>query len=96
MQHPELGTRIDAKLIGDDAPHVLVGGQGVGLPAAAVQAQHQLRVELLLQRMGRDQPAQFRRDLTMPAQMQIGVDPCDQGLQPLVFERGNLAVAQQL
>ena len=87
MQEPELGTGIDAKLVGQDAPHVLVGGEGVGLPAAAVQAQHQLRVELLLQRVRRDQLAQFGHDLTVPPQVQIGVDPRDQRLQPLVFER---------
>jgi hypothetical protein len=48
MQEPELRTWIDAELVGQDTPHDLVGGQGVGLPAGAVQAQHQLRVEGLL------------------------------------------------
>ncbi len=96
MQEPELGTGIDAKLVGQDAPHVLVGGEGVGLPAAAVQAQHQLRVELLLQRVSRDQLAQFRHDLTVPAQVQVRVDPRDQRLQPQVFDGRDLAVAQQL
>ena len=96
LQEPELGARIDAKLIGHDAPHVLVGGEGVGLPAAAVQAQHQLRVELLLQGMSRDQLAQFCHDLTVPSQMQIGVDPRDQRLQPLVVQGGDLTEPQQL
>ena len=88
MQEPELGAGIDAEFAGQDAPHVLVGGEGVGLPAAAVQAQHQLRVELLLQRVSRDQLAQFRHDLAVPAQVQIGVDPRGQRLQPLVFDGG--------
>ncbi len=95
MQEPEPGAGFEAQLPGHDAPRVLVGGQCVGLPAAAVQAQHQLRVELLLQRVGGDQLAQFRHDLAVPPQLQIGVDPRGQGLAPLVFEGGNLAVAQQ-
>ena len=96
MQEPELRTRIDAKLGRQDAPHVLVGGEGVGLPAAAVQTQHQLRAQLLVQRVSRDQLAQFRQDLTLPAQVQIRVDPGDQRLQPLVLDGGSLAVPQQL
>ncbi len=95
MQKRELGTGINAKFVGQDAPHVPVGGEGVGLPAAAVQTQHQLRMELLLQRMSHDQLAQFRHDLTVPAQVQVGVDPRDQRLQPLVFDVRNLVVPQQ-
>ena len=63
MQEPELRTGIDAQLARQDAPHVLVGREGVGLAAAAVQTQHQLGVELLLQGVSRDQLAQFRQDL---------------------------------
>jgi hypothetical protein len=48
MQQPELRTWVDAELVGQDTSHHLVGGQGVGLPAGAVQAQHQLRVKRLL------------------------------------------------
>ena len=94
MQQPELGTGINAKLLGHDPPHVLVGGEGVGLAAAAVQAQHQLRMELFLQGMSCDQLAQFGHDLTVPPQVQVGVDPRDQRLQPLVFQSGHLTVAQ--
>ena len=96
MQQPELGTWIDAELVGQDVPHDLVGGQGVGLPAGAVQAQHQLGVELLLQRVIRDQLAQFGDDLTVPPQMQVGVDPRRQRVQPLVGQGRNLPVAQHL
>ena len=96
MQQPELGTGINAKLLGHDPPHVLVGGEGVGLAATAVQAQHQLRMELFLQGMSRDQLAQFGHDLAVPPQAQVGVDPRDQRLQPLVFQSGYLTVAQQL
>ena len=96
MQQPELGTWVDAELVGQDAPHDLVGGQGIGLPASAVQAQHQLGVELLLQRVIRDQLAQFRDDLTVPPQMQVGVDPRRQRVQPLVGQGRNLPVAQHL
>ena len=95
MHEPELGTGIEAQLVGQDAPHVLVGGEGFGLPAVAVQAQHQLGVELLLQRVRPDQLAQFRHHLTVPAQVQVAVDPRDQRLEPLVLDRGNLPVVQQ-
>jgi len=95
VQEPELGTGVDAELVGQDAAYVLVGGEGVGRPAAAVQAQHQLRVELLLQRVRHDRLAQFRHDLPVPSQVQVGVDPRGQHLQPLVFDRAYFAVAQQ-
>ena len=96
MQQGQLGTGIDAELIGQHAAHVLEGGQRVGLPAAAVQAQHELRVELLLQRMRRGQLAEFGHDLAMPAEVQVGVDPGDQRLHPLVLDGRHLAVPQQL
>jgi hypothetical protein len=44
----------------------------------------------------RDQLAQFRHGLTVPPQMQIGVDPRRQRVQPLVGQRGNLPVPQHL
>ena len=52
-------------------------------------------MELLLQRVRCDQLAQLRHHLTMPAQLQVGVDAGGQRLQPLVHDRRHLAVPQQ-
>ncbi len=52
-------------------------------------------MELLLQRVRRDQLAQLGHHFAMPAQLQVGVDAGGQRLQPLVHDRRHLAVSEQ-
>ena len=95
LQPPELGAGVDAELVGQPAAHVLVGGQRVGRLAAAVQAQHELSVELLLQRMRGNELAQLGHQLAIPAQPQVSVDTQGQRLEPPLFQGRHLTGPQQ-
>ena len=46
----------------------------VGLPAAAVEREHQLAAQTLAKRMFGDERLEFRHQLVMAAERQVGVD----------------------
>lgn len=52
-------ARFDAELLGEEVARVLVGGQGLGLPSAPVEGQHQQVPEPLPEREFGDQPDQL-------------------------------------
>ena len=57
----QLRARLDAELLDECRPRRLVGGKSFGLPARAVQGEHQLPPQPLPQRMLRDQPLELAR-----------------------------------
>ena len=59
----ELRRRVQPQLPREDLAMRLVGPQGLHLPAAAVQGEHQLGLERLAQRMLRRQRFELRDDL---------------------------------
>ena len=61
---------IDSQLLGKGGAQPLVGGERVGLAPAAVQRQHQLGVDLLIQRVIGHHRGQVGHDLLVPAQRQ--------------------------
>ncbi len=73
MHGPQVLAWVDAQLLvehpADPAEHL----QRLGLAAAAVQREHQLRPEPLPQRVVRGQPAQHRHELLVVAQRQLHV-----------------------
>jgi hypothetical protein len=73
LQLRQLRRRLQPELAGEDLPMRLVRPQGLHLPAAAVQGQHQLRLERLPHRMFRCQPLQLGRDLRGPPTRQVGI-----------------------
>ena len=82
VQPAQLRPRVDAELLDQDRPGPLVGQQRIGLPARAVQRQHQLGPQPLPQRMVADQPLQLGHQLPMPTHPQVGLEAILQGDQP--------------
>ncbi len=64
---------IDAEFLGQHALCVLVHAQGIGLPAAAVQGDHQQPAHPLPQRLVRHHPGQVGHDLLVAAERQQDV-----------------------
>ena len=81
---------VDAEFAGEQFADPLVGGERVGLPAAAVQRQHELAVQPLPQRMPGGQLLQLGDERVVPAERQVGVDPGLQNGEPQFLQPGGL------
>ena len=75
LQALELFAGVQAEVVDEHVAGVLVLGQCVGLPAAAIQGEHQLRPQTLAVGMLDDQRAELGHDLAMATQREIRVDP---------------------
>ena len=79
-------ARVESELVGEEATSSLVGLERVRLAAGAIQRQHQLPPDSLLERMLRGQALDFRHQLSRPAVREVGVDPLDDRLHALLLE----------
>ena len=70
--------------------------QRVGLPAAAIQREHQLAAQPLTKHVLGDQRLELCHQLEMAAGRQIGVDPILQRRQPQLLQPGDLALRERL
>ena len=77
---------LDPELGDERAARVRVGGERLGLPAAAVEREHQLSAEALAQRLARDLPLQLADHVGVPAEREVGVDPALERHEPLLLE----------
>ena len=67
-------ARLQSQLPEQDPPGHPVGRQGVGPAAGAVQGEHQLPAQPLLERMPGDQLGQLAHELDVAAEGELGVD----------------------
>ena len=74
MELAQLGPRLEPELI-DEESHAPVRCEGVRLPAAAVEREHQLRVQTLAPRMLAREPLQLGDELRVAARRQLGLHP---------------------
>jgi hypothetical protein len=79
LQALQADARLDAQLVDQRQAGRAVGGQRLGLPAAAVQGEHQLAVQVLAERMLPDQRLQLTDQLLVAAEVQVGLDARLQG-----------------
>ena len=86
----QFDPRIDAQGLGQFAPGVRVDLQRLGLPAAAVQGQHQLGAQPLTQREFGHQFPQLRDEFAVPAERQAGRRPVLQRRKPQLLQPGRL------
>ena len=96
MQPPQLLAGLHAQLIYQHPAGLLVGGQRVGLTAAAVQGQHPERGEPFPQRLGSAPPSQLAGQLRVPAQRQAGLGVPLRRLQPQLGKGRGLLPLQPL
>ena len=75
LQAPQLLAGVHAQLLVERAPQLMVDGQRVRRPAAAVQRQHELPPELLVQRPTGHQLLKVRDQRRVLPGRQPGLDP---------------------
>ncbi len=86
LQLAQLGSRVDAELLGEDRARTLVGTQGVTLPAGAIQRGHELRPEPFAQRMGLHGCFQLADQLGVAAEQQVRLDAVLERREARFFE----------
>ena len=74
LQAGQFGTGEDAELVGQDLAEPLVGAQGLGLAAAAVEGPHELAPQRLAQRGPLDEVAQLADEGAVLPEGQAGLD----------------------
>ena len=75
LERLERRGRVDAELLDQRAPRLLVGLERLGLSARPVQREHQLTAQPLAQRVLRDETLELADELRMAAEREIGLDP---------------------
>ncbi|GAA3481011.1 hypothetical protein GCM10018966_055420 [Streptomyces yanii] len=88
----ELGTRVDAQLVGEQPARVGVHRERFRLTAAAVQGDHQQFAQPLPQRVCRGERGEFGDRLRVAADLQIQVEPGLGELEPPLGEPGALVL----
>jgi hypothetical protein len=94
VQFSQRPPGLDAELIDDHPPRLLVSRQCLRLPAGAYQRDHELLVKAFPERVHRRYPAQLRNRLHMPTEAEVGIDPPLQGLQPLLHKLRHIGQVQ--
>ena len=74
LELPELVGGIDPELLDEHPADVLVRLERLGLPAAAVQREHQLRAGPLPVRLGRDERLEVGDNVEVPPERELRVD----------------------
>ena len=75
FEFTELAARIDAELFGEGLWDPPVDGQGLGLSTRTEQADHELSLQALVQRVTGHQDLEFGDQLGVPTQVQIRLHP---------------------
>jgi hypothetical protein len=92
LELPQLGARRQSELVAQEPARLPVGGERIGLAAGAVQREHQLSSQPLLQRRGGDQPLQLHDDLGSTAERKLRVDPLHIRRQTQLLQAPDLGV----
>ena len=96
VQFAQLAPRFDAQLVHERLAGAHVGLECVGLPASAIERQHQLAVQALAQRMLGDQALQLGDQLGVPTRCQVGLDARLHGRQALLLQPRDLGLRERL
>ena len=96
VERLELGTRLDPELLHERVARVAVRGERVGLPSRPVQREHQLRAESFPQRMPRDEQLQFRHEVGVDPELEIGGDPVLEYAQPQILQTVDVVLREVL
>ena len=96
MQALDLRAGVGPEVLGEAAAQQVVVFQRLGGAAAAVQRQHQLPGQALVQRVLRRGGTQLDDHFSVPAEGEIRVDPAGQHVQPQLLKRRQLDTAQRV
>jgi hypothetical protein len=70
----KLAARLDAELVDEHAPRVLVHAQRLGLPSGAVEGEHELSPEALAQGVLRHERLELADELRLPTRGEVGLE----------------------
>ena len=73
---------LDAELLDEHLPAVPVCLQRLGLPAGAIEREHQLAAQALAQRVLEDQSLELAHEVEVPTESEIGIDPALERSEP--------------
>jgi hypothetical protein len=96
LQLLQLPAWVDPELLDERPPRVLVDGQRVRLPAGAVEREHQLCPQTLMQRVLLHQCLELVQDFRMPAERQLRVDQVHGGAETLLLQPSDLVPRERL
>jgi hypothetical protein len=83
-------SRLEAKLLREQAPPLLIDVESLRLAPRAVEGEHQLGSEALTQRVLADEHANLGDELRVPAQREVGIEPLLDGAQTELSESAAL------
>ena len=89
LQLLERRARLDPELVDEGPARILVGVQGLRLPAGPVQRRHQVPPQALAERMLGDQCLELADQLVVAPECEVGVDPELDCCQPDLLEPGD-------
>ena len=85
----QLRRGVEPELVGECEPRGAVDLERLGLPAAAIEREHQLAAQSLAERVGGDQGLELADERRVAAELELGVDPLlERGEAQLVEPRG--------
>ena len=96
LQGAQLGTGLDAQLLAQVPAHLLVGPEGFGLAAGAVQRGHPQGPQPLPQRRRRAPLLELGQQGTVVTEVQLGVEALFDDHPPQLVEPGGLATEERL
>ena len=94
LELSERTPRLDPQLVDECVPAVSVRRERLGLPARAVERQHQLLSRPLPQRMVGDEGLELTDELAVPPGGEVCVDPLLEAAQVELFQSGDLALGE--
>ena len=92
----ESRARVDPELICERLAGVVVGLECLGLPPGPIEGQHQLASEPLAERMHLRQSLELADHLAPQTELEVGVDPLLEGVEPQFVEPPDLALRERL
>ena len=90
LDSDQAGAGLEAQLLTEDHPHLVVGAQGLGLAVRPVEGDHALGPQALPQGMGPGEGVELRDQLTVSAAGEVGLDALFDGGEPGFLEPGGL------
>ena len=88
LQHP---GRLEPELVDERAPRVLVDRQRLGLPAGAIEREHERPARPLAEWMLANERLEFPDQTSVPAERELGLDPLLEGFELQLIEAEDLA-----
>ena len=96
LQPPQALARLDAQVLDQRMARVLVGLQGIRLPVAAIQREHELRAQALAVRMLADERLEAAHDLGVAAEREVRVGELLLRRDPELLEAADLRLREML